>query len=510
MPLRLIATLTAWLCFCSIAFAEELKVIRTDTSGWPMTRVVIATQESEASAEEYTLTLPSGKRLPASSITELPDKAQPASMVVALDTSRSLSPEHLKAAKNSLTKYVDRLESNEQLSLLSFNDTVELVTGFTSNRDAFKSTLSRLKLGGQHTELYRAMLYGIENLKNIPGQRTLLVITDGKDEGSAVTREQVIQAAKDNGVRVLAIGLPGLSGNDTKTYMSQLKQIADETSGIFRTARSAEELGEATYTLMVENQGMSTHIYELGFGLADAAPLPSGNVQAGLSHKHDGVLLTTNLSFDAPEKSSLSRTALSSKISQEDNSLYSGETNAEALAAAQIQEREAQKTPALKSTEIPSGQLMAANSPAPQNAAAGPVSQQESSKAANIWPWLVGILFFLLLLWLYLRRKSQAPTITAKEEPLVIEFPESGLSFPLKPGTMVMGSNPASDIRIDAPDIMDAHVEFCTGSECNLRNLSGSQGVFLNGKAVEQTVRLKPGDTLTFGSTKAEIKHWND
>lgn len=514
MPLRLIATLTAWLCLCSMAFAEELKIIRTDTSGWPMTRVVIATQESGASADEYTLTLPSGKKIPASSITELPDKPLSANMVVALDTSRSLSPDHLKAAKNSLTKYVDRLESNEQLSLLSFNDNVELVIGFTSDRDAFKSTLSRLKLGGQHTELYRAMLYGIENIKNIPGQRTLLVITDGKDEGSVVTRAQVIQAAKDNGVRLLAIGLPGLPGNESEAYLPQLKQMADETGGIFRMARSAQELGEATYTLMVENQGMSTHIYELGFGLAEAAPLPSGHMQAGLSRSHDGVLQTTNVNFDTPDTPALSRTALSSRMADEKNSIYPGETAAEALTTAQLQEREATKAPAVKSTDTPTGPFMAENTATVQNSTRNAVEEQKIDKAASIWPWLIAALFFLLLLWLYMRRKNPAPVTAAGtatgEEPLLIEFPHAGLRFPLKPGTMVMGSNPASDIRIDSPDIKDTHLEFCTGAECSLKNLAGSQGVLLNGKAVEQTARLKPGDVLTIGSTRAVIKRQSE
>lgn len=453
MRIQYLATLVAWLFLSGTAFAGDLKVIRTDSSSWPVARVVVATQEAGASAREYALTPPSGKAVTAKRITELLDEPRPASMIVALDTSRSLSPKHLDAAKSSLVRYVDRLNGNEQISLLAFNDAVELVTGFTADREAFKSTLSRLQLGGQQTELYRAMLYGIENLKNIPGQRTLLVITDGKDEGSVVTLDQVIRAARETGVRILAIGLPVLPGKESETYLPRMEQLAKQTGGAYQAAATTEQLGEATYALMVENQGLATHVYELEFDMSGTGMRADGKTEVRLSHKA-GDAVAVSFSGSQPAASAPQRTA--------------------APAVAQPLAR-----------------------PAP-----------EKAKGFSIWPWLLALLALLLILFFFMRRRAFSPaSIAAGEQaPLLIEFPDRGLRFPLRPGTMVMGSGPASDIRLDDPNFADAHVEFCTGADCSLRPLAGSYGVQLNGKEVTQSTVLKPGDTLTFGTTKAVIK----
>ena len=561
---KYIATaLTAMLLLCSTAFAQDLIIKRTDTSDWPTVRVLIEAPGREI-ARGFMLSLPgvggSGEtKIAASGVSELTSGPRPASIVVALDTSRSLSPAHLRAAKDALSRYADELDKDEQVSLLAFDDTVQLVSGFTSNREAFKTDLSRLKLSGNFTELYRAMLSGLDLMKNIPGQRALLVITDGKDEGRDVTPEQVIHAARDNGIPILAIGLATLPGKEPEQYLPGLQALADATGGTFRRVGSAEELQEASYELLVGERGRATRIYEAVFGIpGDIRPVSGRKLDAVLSRMYGKTTQMAAITLAVPttigqaagslpaapirekEEPSLPPGVKTVQVSVSDYlALADAESSAPPVSitreGAEAFETEGSAPPISiteADTEISVAEappvsiarddvkpiLIAAEGTAgasPQNREGGAPTgvQQESESGVSLWWSLLILLLFLALIWWVYRRSGLLPKNRAKDGslPLFIEFPELNRSFPLKPGTMVLGAAPDSDIVVDDdPSIGAAHVEFCVGDDCKVTNLLASKNLLLNGRQVQGTTVLKPGDQLVLGNTRAVIRAAGD
>lgn len=134
---------------------------------------------------------------------------------------------------------------------------------------------------------------------------------------------------------------------------------------------------------------------------------------------------------------------------------------------------------------------------------------QESFLEKN-WLWLF-LACILLAMAFYGVRRRQA----LKQNTLFVEFPELNQRFQLRPGTMLLGSSPDGDISVDEPSVGNVHAELCVGAECTIRerltnegvaDMLSTKGVLLNGKRVEGTTRLSPGDVLQIGATRAIIR----
>lgn len=145
------------------------------------------------------------------------------------------------------------------------------------------------------------------------------------------------------------------------------------------------------------------------------------------------------------------------------------------------------------------------------------------------WPWfLLAIAALLAPLMLWSRRKTShdAPGVKTatsvspaagkqnldknsgaqEAKPLSIYFPDLNRSYALRPGTMLLGSAPASDIVLDEPGIARVHAEFCTNGNCIVKDAIVAAGVRLNGKALMGADTLKPGDVLEFGPVRAVVR----
>lgn len=583
---QIMAALAALLVFSGTALAQDIAVKRTDVSDWPTVRIIVETPGRDGVASDYRLAFDASEEsVPASSVVPLLDEPRPANIVIAVDTSRSLSPQHLAAAREALVRYVDELDRDEQVALLAFNDTVQLATGFTSDRAALKADIETLRLDGRNTELYRGMLYGIEILKNLPGHSTLLVITDGKDEGSVVTREDVLQAATDSGVRIAAIGLPTLPRSETASYQPGLEDFARGTGGLYRMASSAEELGSATYELLVDQRGLATRLYELTFMIPRELRGQPATEQDVFLVRGEGVSsMTTGLSLVVPpmgfvavngsrEEAAARRESLAEgdrvlsvmEKGVEDEALSgrsigalagSGDTGVRGRAPGMAQTPSGTIVPTAQgeaqgearsdtSGDGGTGPGLSGMTPSTVTAATSPATpREERTFLEKYWPWLLLLLLALLGLFCYSRwrgqcaarggscapldplsgapaksrglsgtvggTKLQAPAVPMNQSDLengiyVLEFPELGLRFPLKPGTMILGPKD-SDIPLEGLNLEDVHAEFCVNGECRIRNLHSSAGIQLNGNYVEDPTVLHPGDELFFGTTKAVVR----
>jgi VWFA-related protein len=134
--------------------------------------------------------------------------------------------------------------------LISFGEESELLQDYTSSPRLLLEGLNQLRVsggaGGIHpgpvptisqprgTVLFDAVyLAGNEKLKGEVGRKVIVVITDGVDQGSKLTRSQAIEAAQKADAVIYSIdyedpryhGMWGPSGD------SDLKKMSDETGG---------------------------------------------------------------------------------------------------------------------------------------------------------------------------------------------------------------------------------------------------------------------------------------
>jgi Ca-activated chloride channel family protein len=213
----------------------------------------------------------------------------PLSVMLALDTSTSVSGErlrHLLDAGDGLTR---ALRPDDRAALITFSHAVDLVVPMTGNLNAVRQTLSRIHPGGS-TALRDAVQLALELRPRDTTRPLLLVFTDGKDTASWLSAEALLDSARRVGIVVHVVRV------ESDSFLDQLAQA---TGGRTWSATSDRQLRELftraleemraryliTYTPRgVQKPGWHTLKVKLNNGSADvsarpgyfvAAPLPS-------------------------------------------------------------------------------------------------------------------------------------------------------------------------------------------------------------------------------------------
>jgi hypothetical protein len=128
--------------------------------------------------------------------------AQP--VIIAVDTSRSLRPADIEVARRLVAEVVASLPPDTEPALLAFDDAPRWLAPAGGGRVQVLEALSQLQPAGRFTLLHDAMFTAARAL---PGGGVIVVATDGVDENSATTLEDVARLCETNGVRIVAVGL---------------------------------------------------------------------------------------------------------------------------------------------------------------------------------------------------------------------------------------------------------------------------------------------------------------
>ena len=110
-----------------------------------------------------------------------------ASMVLIWDTSESMKLA-ITNLQRAVETYLDEVRPSERLKLIRFSKDVEVIT------PEFLSDPARLRAAAQGkfkpikgTSLYEALAKGVELLEGVPGNRAIILMTDGSDSSSVKT-----------------------------------------------------------------------------------------------------------------------------------------------------------------------------------------------------------------------------------------------------------------------------------------------------------------------------------
>jgi VWFA-related protein len=124
-----------------------------------------------------------------------------------LDTSASVSGQHLEQLRNAAAAALELLNQNDRASVISFSDAVRIRSEWTSDRSALGKALDALQSGGT-TRLYDAAYAALRSPDALAVRSLILVFTDGSDTASWLSGEAVIAAAHRSDVVVYGIGPP--------------------------------------------------------------------------------------------------------------------------------------------------------------------------------------------------------------------------------------------------------------------------------------------------------------
>jgi Ca-activated chloride channel family protein len=160
--------------------------------------------------------------------------------------------------KHAVTAFLTTLPTRHRLTLLGFND--EVFTLLPSGADAADraQVVERLSAWGR-TSLYEAVLQAVEMLSSRPGRKAIIVFTDGEDQGSRVTIQQVEHALQSSDSILYMIG------QGQGVVIEKLQQVMDRlslrTGGRTVATTRIDALQSAFHELFEE----ISHQYVLGY-----------------------------------------------------------------------------------------------------------------------------------------------------------------------------------------------------------------------------------------------------
>ncbi|MBE3095739.1 MAG: VWA domain-containing protein [Planctomycetes bacterium] len=134
----------------------------------------------------------------------------PVSLGIAIDTSGSMAGEKIDAARSALDRFLGQLlDPADEIFLYRFDDDVQLLQRWTTNRAELKRALGRITPRGG-TTLYDTVAEAVPMaVTGHHRKKALVVISDGNDTASHTGVPELKQMIRETEVLVYAIGIDG-------------------------------------------------------------------------------------------------------------------------------------------------------------------------------------------------------------------------------------------------------------------------------------------------------------
>ncbi len=282
------------------AAGAQVRITQVDNSKFPQVTLYISV--TDANGEPLAVD-PSQIRISENGVVMKPEKVSGSgdigslTTLLVMDVSGSMNNAgKLSAAKAAAQAYIDQMRPGDQAGLLTFNTKVTYVQPITTDHaalsQAIKSSESRERYG--HV---RCPGPGESDPAGYPGRKAIIVLTDGLDNQSKNTSDQVTQTIGTSGLSISTIGLgnPDNAGPFFGLDESVLKSLAEQAGGVYSYANNQADLSKLyeLYGRALQSEYRFTYTTPStlrdGLGRTLTVSL-SGKVSAKIKYNPGGVL----------------------------------------------------------------------------------------------------------------------------------------------------------------------------------------------------------------------------
>src|SRR5690606_34079135 len=163
----------------------------------------------------------------------------PQGVVLVIDTSGSMQGAPIEAAKAAAQSFVAQKRAEDFIALVTFSDTVEVLSNFTTSRGTLNAQIDGIVAEGG-TAMYDGVIRATELFAGSTDQirKNMIVLTDGADESSANALESAIAAVDASDIRTFGVAL------ESEAFSPDaLQQIVAAADGVFYSTPDPEQLG---------------------------------------------------------------------------------------------------------------------------------------------------------------------------------------------------------------------------------------------------------------------------
>jgi Ca-activated chloride channel homolog len=199
-------------------------------------------------------------------ITSFSTQDAPVSIGIIFDLSGSMADKIIRA-RDSILEFMKTSNPQDEYFVIGFNDRPELIEDFTSSPEKIEARLANVK-AGHRTALLDAIYYGLNKMKQAKYPRkALLVVSDGGDNRSRYTENEVREEVRESDVQIFSIGIfdPQAPTEEERLGPILLNDISDVTGGRLFKVDDLAEMGDVAAKISAELRNE----YVLGYSPTD-------------------------------------------------------------------------------------------------------------------------------------------------------------------------------------------------------------------------------------------------
>jgi tight adherence protein B len=159
--------------------------------------------------------------------------------MLVVDVSGSMKGTGIDGAKAAANAFLDAVPADVKVGLVTVSTTATLTAPPTTDRAVLRAKVAALQATGD-TALYDGTLLALQTLGTV-GSRTIVLLTDGHDEGSKASLAQVVAAEKASKGAVL----DAVSFGTASAQVEPLKQLTAAAGGRVITTTQAGDFAPA-------------------------------------------------------------------------------------------------------------------------------------------------------------------------------------------------------------------------------------------------------------------------
>ena len=207
------------------AGAPVITITQVESSAFPYVTIGMRVTDSAGSAitgltaADFRIA-EDGVPVPPSDFSLDAEYGEPVSIVLALDASVDWqSFGRIQAAAKAM---LDSLSPDDQMALVTFSETVDVIHGFTTDRDVLKQSIDSLLATGTFTALNDATLKSVNLATTAPtSRRVVFVVTNSGDNSGASTASAAISQATASQIPIYTFGYGSNAATNALAAMSE-------------------------------------------------------------------------------------------------------------------------------------------------------------------------------------------------------------------------------------------------------------------------------------------------
>jgi VWFA-related protein len=277
---------------------EVIRITQIDTSQFPQVTLYVSITDAAGNpigvSPSNIIIKENGVPIPLDQIHGV-GEVGPLTTLLVMDVSGSMHTDgKLEAAKAAAHSFIDQMRPEDQFGLVTFNTEIEYVQPITTDRAEITKAIDGL-IGIGDTAMYDALIQAVDILEAVDGRKAIIALTDGLDNRSVSTPEEVINRIGPAGLSISTVGLgnPNYGPGATSALDEEaLIYLAENAGGLYGYANDEDSLRNLyqSYAVGLKSEYVLTYTSpsQLRDGVNRALTVSLGNQPAGLSSTTEG------------------------------------------------------------------------------------------------------------------------------------------------------------------------------------------------------------------------------